>query len=648
MKVTIGRLYESKFMRFCEGIWESNWESNWESSPSLVHVRVSKVLAVVYTYMHKMSGYMLKQDPKEVVSHVFLGMLLIVALQSIFPQPSLEWAMTPVMIAAVVLGVVTFYLNRDKLGEIEDEARQEELEENRREMEFGERYPRINQVWGVRWIVRWMYKEGWWYSGVLLGILLIGGFLRLWNLGMLGLWADEGIVYIATKNILLSGIPYLETGLFYSRDYPHLYITAASLTIIGKSEFALRLPSAISGVFLIFVIYFLTKKVLVNKQTALLSAGIIATHPWMVEYSRVGRSYIMLAFLLYFSLFYFYKAYYEEESKNTNLIVFGCSSFLTTLTHQLGQIIVFFFPVALHRLKLKKANIGYVLPFFSIAFGVLIYRYLSTIGVMYYTDQYKENVGKITLSLIELIPFGIPNIDNFDIFTRVIPNFFMASILGIFFLMMMEAITKNNKKYRYLPLIFGIFVATVLFSKVTVDINRAILHIFPATVMLTAFALIYSLKLLPKNKLANLLPTLILIFALTFYSFISYSTIVDRNYGDSINPNYSTFEGFVFYPDHKTTAEFVNTYFEAGDTIIVYQDPSYWVFYGNQLPDYKVWTGTSYTIDGRDVYTNITEIRNLDNLRIEFIISLNQLLTISMVLRKTLFMLVRILVQKFT
>ncbi|KAF5423986.1 MAG: 4-amino-4-deoxy-L-arabinose transferase [Candidatus Methanocomedens sp.] len=612
--VTIGRLYESKFMRFCEGIWESNWESNWERSPSLVHVCVSKVLAVIHPYLHKMSGYMLKQDPKQVVSHAFLGMLLIVVLQSVIPQPPLEWAKTPVMIAAVVLGVVTFYLNRDKLGEIEEEARQEEIEEKRREMEFAGKYPRINRVWGVKRVVKWMYKEGWWYSGVLLGILLIGGFLRLWNLGKLSLWGDEGTVYIAAKNILLSGIPYLETGPFYSRDYPHLYITAASLAIIGKNEFALRLPSAIFGVFLIFIIYFLTKKVLVNKQTALLAAGIIATHPWMVEYSRVSRSYIMMVLLLYFSIFYFYKAYYEEMNNSRNLIIFSIMGILTTLTHQIGQLILFLFPLSLPKLKFKKENIKYILPFFSIVFGVLTYRYVSVFGYMYLTDQYKETFGERTISLIERVPFGTPNIDNLGIFMRVVPYFIIFATIGVIFLLVVSMIIQKKKKYNYLPFIFVIFIVTVLFSKETVTINRAILHIFPSVAMLTAFTFIYMIKFIPKTKLTVVLPTLALVFIFAFYTFSSYSTIINRDYGDQINPNYSVFEGFVFCQDHKTTVKYVNDHYKAGDIIIVYQVPQYWAFYGNRLPDYRVWTGTTYTIDGKNIYTGVEEVRDLDKL----------------------------------
>jgi hypothetical protein len=97
-------------------------------------------------------GYKIKfETVKKWISYSFLGLLLIVALRSI-PSLSLPQAgKTPLMAAAVALGAITFYLNRDKLEEIEVEARQEESEEKRRGMEFAGRYPRVNRVWEVRW-----------------------------------------------------------------------------------------------------------------------------------------------------------------------------------------------------------------------------------------------------------------------------------------------------------------------------------------------------------------------------------------------------------------------------------------------------------------------------------------------------------------
>ena len=288
--VTIGRLHESKFMRFCESIWES--------SPSLVHVRVSKVLAVVYTYIHKMSGYMLKQDPKEVVSHVFLGMLLIVALQSVIPQPPLEWAKTPVMIAAVALGVVTFYLNRDKLGEIEEEARQEEVEEKRREVEFAEKYPRIDRFLGVRWVVRWMYKEGWWYSGILIIVIGLSIVFMLNHLGQF-MSVDEPKWFYTRVPQLYESILTLDFAGTYINDKPgilpaalsgiaFLFLNPSAYTpeTFEKILFWWRLPIVLFNTIMLIIIYTLFKK-LFDKSFAVMCISLIALNPIIIGINQI-------------------------------------------------------------------------------------------------------------------------------------------------------------------------------------------------------------------------------------------------------------------------------------------------------------------------------------------------------------------------
>lgn len=307
--VTIGRLYESKFMSFCESIWER--------SPSLVHVHVSKVLAVVYTYLHEISGYMLKQDPKEVVSHFFLGMLLIVALQSIFPQPSLEWARTPVMIAAVVLGVVTFYLNRDKLGEIEDEARQEEVEEKRREVEFGAKYPRINRVWGVRWVVRWMYKEGWWYSVGLILIIFVGLCLRIILAKYMIITIDEAQF---THSVSLGWVKYNQigttlSGATYHRTEIYNLLNTIPYYFVDSPLLKLRLFNIIIFSIITIPLYSIIKKIFKNKKVALLSIFLISINWYIIATTITARSYFIAGILSLILIYICYIIYIEKSKK---------------------------------------------------------------------------------------------------------------------------------------------------------------------------------------------------------------------------------------------------------------------------------------------------------------------------------------------
>ena len=56
----------------------------------------------------------------------------------------------------------------------------EAMEEKKREIEFDTNHSRISQVIGVGWIIKWMYKEGWWYSGGLILLVFLGFFIRIY------------------------------------------------------------------------------------------------------------------------------------------------------------------------------------------------------------------------------------------------------------------------------------------------------------------------------------------------------------------------------------------------------------------------------------------------------------------------------------
>jgi hypothetical protein len=129
---------------------------------------------------------------------------------------------------------------------------------------------------------------------LLLLILLVGLFLRLYSLSNYPVsmsWDEVAIGYnafsIAEKGIDEYGNKY--PILFRSFDdfkLPgYIYTTSVLIKAIGFSDFAVRLPSAIFGSFLILVIYFLFKE-LFNKKVGLIGAGIIAISPWAIQFSR--------------------------------------------------------------------------------------------------------------------------------------------------------------------------------------------------------------------------------------------------------------------------------------------------------------------------------------------------------------------------
>lgn len=129
----------------------------------------------------------------------------------------------------------------------------------------------------------------WW----LLIIVTAGAVVRFWGLGTVGLHGDEETMGLAVRGILDQGAPILPSGMFYPRGLTQLYLMSLSVWTWGESEWALRLPSAICGVVLIGVVFFLGRRFL-RPQWCVVLAAVVAFLPELIVYSQTARMYIFL------------------------------------------------------------------------------------------------------------------------------------------------------------------------------------------------------------------------------------------------------------------------------------------------------------------------------------------------------------------
>src|SRR3989338_2494683 len=65
----------------------------------------------------------------------------------------------------------------------------------------------------------------------------------------------------------------------------YVYLTAQSVAIFGLTEFAVRFPSALAGIFSVWLIYLIVKKIF-DEKLALISAFIASVTPWLIYFSR--------------------------------------------------------------------------------------------------------------------------------------------------------------------------------------------------------------------------------------------------------------------------------------------------------------------------------------------------------------------------
>ena len=150
---------------------------------------------------------------------------------------------------------------------------------------------------------------------LILAILVIAGFFRLWRLNSIppGLYPD-----VAQNG--MDAIGAMETGeykVFYpnnnGREGFFINLIAFSFRIFGVSIFAMNIVAALAGIFTILGLYLLTKEIF-NEKIALLSSFFTAVSFWHINFSRIAFRAILTPLFLVFSFYFLFKGFREKKN----------------------------------------------------------------------------------------------------------------------------------------------------------------------------------------------------------------------------------------------------------------------------------------------------------------------------------------------
>ena len=130
-------------------------------------------------------------------------------------------------------------------------------------------------------------------ASLLVLILIAGVAVRFWGLGDVGLHGDEKTMALPTMHLVEHGSPRMPSGMYYARAVGQLYLMAASVEAFGKSEWALRLPSALCGVLLIVLAWTAGRRFLTPAWNLALAAA-VAFLPSFIEDAQTARMYVFL------------------------------------------------------------------------------------------------------------------------------------------------------------------------------------------------------------------------------------------------------------------------------------------------------------------------------------------------------------------
>jgi hypothetical protein len=175
----------------------------------------------------------------------------------------------------------------------------------------------------------------------------VGAYLRLAHLGALGFRWDEDLSGLAVRAILEKGVPELPSGMIYLRGGLFSHLMAASASVFGFSEFALRLPAALFGIALIVAAY-LFASALFGRVVGLVTAALLAISFWDIDLARYARFYSAFSVCYVLTLYAIWRFRVTAQSTAGGVLCVALAV-LTLSLHDLAYslALAFFYPLVL-------------------------------------------------------------------------------------------------------------------------------------------------------------------------------------------------------------------------------------------------------------------------------------------------------------
>lgn len=433
------------------------------------------------------------------------------------------------------------------------------------------------------------------YILMLTGLILLGFYLRLYNISEQSLWMDEGYTVNAVYSILENGNMVLDSGQNYFCPmycYPASYISR----IFGVNNFSFRIFSVIAGTFFILCVFFVTKHFF-NLKVAILSSFFTTFSYWQIAWSRQARWYSLFSVFFLLSVYFFYR-FGKSEDKKEQFIYLGSSTFFTILsilTHKLAFLLPMIFVawIIFKKYQIKKSLAVAFLCIFIISLDyILNFNFIPAL------------FSKLSFH------YSLPYYLSF---------YFREYWLFIFFsLVALFSYCKKEKIYfLLLPIIFYFLSLSFLTDIIH---YRYLFHLTGILYILGSLGIVMTYDKIKKKifKVAFML-TVMLIF---FYSGHGVIFAKTNYYLESDNPEKLNrpYYAYTPQPDFEKAYQKVKENLKKDDIIIsshphfnkIYlQEPGYWLKYNYAGIDNRI-TAIS---ENHEYYVNAMVINNLNKLQ---------------------------------
>jgi len=344
---------------------------------------------------------------------------------------------------------------------------------------------------------------------MILFILFTGLILRLISLNQ-SLWLDE-----ATTSNVASKLSFGEIfSKFLPGDFhPPLYYLLMKIwvSIFGNSEIALRIPSVIFGLATIYITYIIGKK-LVNKNSGLIAAALLATSGLAIYYSQEARMYSLAAFLISFLVFSLVKTI--KEDRVGDWVTFSILLALIFLTDYVAILIIpaFWIYAIFSKQKiswLKKFVMSHIILVATIALWlpILLKQLKSGFLVGTTSPLWYQILGQISLKNLGLIPvkfmIGRITFDNKLLYGLIVV------LAGVLFGFLLFKSIRLIRLIKNLPIVW-IWLIVPIFLGAVISFKVPVLSYFRFLFCLPAFYLLIACGVSKLGKYKNFFLTIVL------------------------------------------------------------------------------------------------------------------------------------------
>jgi len=350
-------------------------------------------------------------------------------------------------------------------------------------------------------------------------ILILGTFLRFYQIGQKNLWLDEtASLYLAQKQFL----PMIKE-IVESDAHPPLYNTLLHLWIRGGknityprnlsprviTETRTRSLSALLGILTIFLTYRIGR-LFFGEKTGLLASLIMATSSYQIFYAQEARLQTLVISLILFSLYFFYRGLNEKNKSPWLGFIISTTLSIYTFFYSFFIILVenlfFLIHFKRYRSSLRKLIISQaiILLLFSPWIPVLMQRIALVKSIPTATGFSLSAALLNTRLLLRDFTFGYPRFAS--------PEWLTSLTLLLFLSLAIYGWRKHSRKDTSLLLLLWLFFPLlIVFSfplKIHIFQSKYLIFSSPAYYLLLSGGLI---KLKSRKVSGALLTMLILL-----------------------------------------------------------------------------------------------------------------------------------------